>query len=353
MKIEKWATIPGAPRSSFGHVLHQGKLYIAGGHTGRFHYYEASNFSDEFHCLDVATEKWSALKPLSFPLQGFRMIGEGNYLYAFGGFSTDGRLPPKRPWAAASKDTVLRYSISGDAWEIIGTLPRRRSSYVCARIGKKAYLFGGWDGTPSELDDNRGRFVKPIDVFDIAAEAFVPSALQFGMLPMRRAFSATVLNGQAILAGGLGEGGFMNSDMFADVIAYMPPPKEMEQGKLDAACEKCRSARPPGFTQGDAQLLAYLPEPIFSPGIGTWGEDLVVAGGVWAIVAPYEGFSSSKVRMLKKGGKSWEDLPVTMSEAKSFVEVQDLLDGRLALIGGHRGEEADALPSSTMETVTR
>lgn len=191
MKIENWTTIPGTPRSSFGHVLHGGKLYIAGGHPGQFHRYEAENFSAEFHAFDLEREQWDTLRSLPVSLQGFRILAHGNYLYAFGGFSPDPRINP-RPWPAASRDEVLRYSIVHDAWECVTNMPRRRSSYVCAALGNKAYLFGGWDGTPTELGDNRGRFVKTIDVFDIPTEKFLPSCLEFDQLPLRRAATVRV-----------------------------------------------------------------------------------------------------------------------------------------------------------------
>jgi len=342
MNVNELTRIPGTPRSSFGHVLHADRLYILGGHPGMFHKYDAANFSAEMHVLDIGLNKWQTLRPLPVPMQGFRVVANGTYLYAFGGFAPDSRIPAK-PWPASSRDRVLRYSISSDIWEDIGAMPRRRSSYVCASLGTKTYLIGGWDATPSELGDIRGRFVKPIDVFDVVNERFLPSCLEFQVLRLRRAFSATIYRGKLVVAGGLGTEGFMSSDLLADVLAYEPP---------SAECDPDPNAPAGRYLQGSWTQLPFLSTPLFSPGVGVRSADLLIAGGVEPLLQPYSGLSSAKLFLLKSGASSWEQLPVQMSEARSFVEVQELATGSVALIGGHHGMEADALPSNLIEVLS-
>ncbi|MBC7803304.1 MAG: hypothetical protein H7Y16_05440 [Candidatus Parcubacteria bacterium] len=340
MKISDLTRIPGTPRSSFGHAVSGSQLFVVGGHPGEFHRYESANFSSEAHVLDLTTNQWNALRPFEESAQGFRIVAHANKLYAFGGFHSDARLP-MNPWPAASSDRVYRYSIASDQWELIGRMPRRRSSYVCATLGSKVYFIGGWDATPSGIGDNRGRFVKPIDVFDLQNEKFLPSCLEFGTLPLRRAFSATVMQDRIILAGGLGEQGFMASDLFSDVVAFRPPASECEPDP----------ARPGTFKQGEWSLLPYLPLPLFSPGIGSDGANLYLAGGVLPLLAPHSGVSSKTIYRLQQGAASWESLAVTLAEARSFAEVVPLPGGSLAIVGGHRGFESDRLPSNLIEVL--
>ena len=336
MQISILTNIPGTPRSSFGHVLINSKLYVAGGHPGQFHVYKEANFSSEFHVYDITSSKWSTLRSLPRSLQGFRMVSNGKYIYAFGGFSPDVRIV-NGYWPAISLDTVLRYSIIEDKWEEIGSMPHRRSSYVCQSIDNLVFLIGGWDATPSDLKDSKGRFIKATDVFDLDTEKFVPSGLQFLDLRTRRAFTSTKSGGRIIMAGGLGTEGMMASDLFGEVISFTPP--------------KASDVSSGSQTQGDWTLLPSLPYALFSPGIGALKNDLIVAGGVYPLVAQFQGITSSDILIYRNGSTWWESLPVKMSEARSFVEVQELPGGKLLLIGGHHGIETDALPSNLIEVV--
>jgi hypothetical protein len=351
LKIEPWTEIRGATRSSFAHILYDDKLFICGGHPGHFHEYQPKNFSDECHFFDLNHGRWEDIPPLPVPTQGFRMVGYGKFLYAFGGFTPDSRLNP-RPWAATSSDAIFRFSLVHGEWEKLDvSMPRKRSSYVCSVLNEKAYFFGGWDATPSELDDKNGMFVKAIDVFHLPSGTFLPTCLEFNQLALRRAFSATVLDGRAVFAGGLGKGGFMMSDVMADVITYTPPPAETDLIALSKECELCPTS-PRRFVQGAVGLLPYLPEPRFSPGIGVWDGNLLVAGGTLPIPSPYNGESVKTLHLLRPSASAWETLPVQMTEGKSFVEVQPLPDGSVLLIGGHCGEESGGQPSKLIEILT-
>jgi hypothetical protein len=46
---------PGTPRSSFGHAVEGGRVYLAGGHLGAFHRYPEEAFSAEFHSVDLGS----------------------------------------------------------------------------------------------------------------------------------------------------------------------------------------------------------------------------------------------------------------------------------------------------------
>lgn len=171
---------------------------------------------------------------------------------------------------------------------------------------------------------------------------FLPSCLEFPILPLRRALSATVWKGKIVLAAGLGQQGFMSSDLYADVVSWLPPASE---------CEPDPNAKGQ-YKQGDWSLLPYLPVPLFSPGIGCRDNDLFVTGGVLPLLDPYSGGTSAAILRLQDGATRWEELPDRLKEARSFVEVVTRKDGSILFVGGHRGYEADSLPSDLVEVMT-
>src|SRR5690606_15335947 len=79
----------GNPRSSFGTVSHNGKIYMAGGHQGAEHTYPPESFSDSFIAYDVAKNQWTELASRPMKAHGYQIAAKGNYIYAFGGFAYD------------------------------------------------------------------------------------------------------------------------------------------------------------------------------------------------------------------------------------------------------------------------
>jgi hypothetical protein len=341
LKISKLTEIPGEPRSSFGHVILNGDLFIIGGHPGKFHKYDKANFSSEVHAYNIANNSWRKCASFPRPTQGLRVVESDGYLYAFGGFSYEATIAIN-PWPAKSLDSVYRYSPKDDKWEQISVMPRPRSSHVCEVINGKAYLIGGWNGTPSAIGVTKGEFVTAIDVFDLTKEIFLPSCLEFNFLRKRRAFSSVIYNGKITVAGGLGFEGYMNSDLFSDVISFDFPSNE---------CEAI-AGQSSGFKQGDWSLLPQLPLPLFSPGMGVVNGELLVAGGLGPVLPPHNGMSRNQILKLNKSKGFWEELPVCLSEKKSFVEVEEIGQDCAAFIGGHRGFESDSLPSNLIEILT-
>lgn len=76
----------------------------------------------------------SALAALiNFPIESWTSARVGDYIFVFGG-ETDNRM------FAAS---ILRYSISDQAWESLGHLPNNMAKIACAAVGTQIYLIGG------------------------------------------------------------------------------------------------------------------------------------------------------------------------------------------------------------------
>jgi hypothetical protein len=144
MPLQQLDTLPH-PRSSFGHVKIGTKIYIAGGHTGAYHVYEPeSQFSNEVHVFDFTINHWAPLAAMPLRIQGFRMYNKGDYIYAFGGYTYDASAKYGTSYTAKTIATIQRYSITGDRWEVIGLMPRPRSSYHRHRA--KSTVFHWWMG---------------------------------------------------------------------------------------------------------------------------------------------------------------------------------------------------------------
>ena len=304
MSVTVLTLIPGTPRSSFGHAVAVDELFIIGGHPGPFHQYDRSSFSSEVHAYDIKRNKWRQCRSLPRPIQGLRAATYNKCVYTFGGFSYEPSLPAD-PWAALSLDKVFRYSVDRDEWDYVADMPHRRSSYICEVLRGRVYLIGGWDGTPRSIGDKRGSFVSSIDVFDFATERFMPSTLSMAV-PLRRAFSSTIYEGNIVMVGGLGADGYVNSHLFADALSasvHESNPTPLGSGTLKI----------------EWSLLGQLPHAVFSPGAGVASAQLLVAGGLGPLLPPYGGASLSSIQSYDKNTRSWTTLPVAMSEASRSV----------------------------------
>jgi len=325
MPLQQLRPLPN-PRSSFGVAVTNNTVVVAGGHPGVFHEYAEANFSSEVHAYDIGTDTWSSLSPLPFAIQGFKLIPYNSYLYALGGFRFDASARSGKSWEARSCNTILRYSFPQDRWEIIGEMPRSRSSYVTGVVQNKLYLIGGWDATPVELGDKKGRFYSTVDVFDLATESLEGSDYALP-LPLRRAFSSCVAGGKIIIAGGLGVSGFMGGELY-DITQTFEPNSSPETQWTN---------------------LPDFPEPLFAPGIGIVNGTLYLAGGTFSFTSPQRGMSSNKIYSYMIGDANWIELRENLSTNRSFVEVIELPNNRVGFLGGHNGYEVDSLPNGSFE----
>jgi N-acetylneuraminic acid mutarotase len=287
---------------------------VVGGHTGVLHSYPSVAFSEASHVYDIKNDRWEKIRAAPVAVQGLRLVADHTFVYAFGGFVA---CAPTVDWQARSVDTVYRYSIVLDKWDQVACMPRRRSSNVAGKIGKRVYLVGGWDGTPQQPGDHSGRFQPVVEAFDLGNEQFAPSS-ELLPAPLRRAFAATVVGGRIIVAGGLGEKGF--TDLINIVASFDPK-------------------------SGAWSPLPNLPEPLFSPGVGELNGNLYVAGGV--TIASGNPESSDKIYMLRSGDTKWLDVGARLSSGRSFVEVLALDAQRIGFLGGH----GDSLPTAAFEVL--
>lgn len=316
-------SLPAPARSSFGVVEHQGKIYVAGGHRGPEHTYTAESFVDRFEVFDLATARWSELPPRRTPSQGFDLVARGDYIYAFGGFAHD----PSRKPAWQSLDVIERYSITAKKWEVIGRMPRPRSSYAAAQLGDKVYLFGGWDATPRHEGDEEGHFYREIDAFDLKTEAMTQAPYLLPD-PLRRAFTALVHDGRVLLCGGLGVGS-SHFSLLNQVTQFDP-------------------------ATGEWREFPKLPFPTFAPAAGAIGSDLYALGG---LLRTGQGSTDSAyvnhIFVLRPGADHWEHTGRYLKETKGFARVVATRPDGFGLLGGHTRTGSEDAPVGTFETFGR
>jgi Tol biopolymer transport system component len=311
----------GNPRSSFGTVSHQGKIYMSGGHQGAEHTYPPESFSDTFIAYDIAKNEWKELAPRPALAHGYQLAAHGNYIYAFGGFAYSEIHKPK--WK--SLDFIDRYDIKENKWERIGKLFSPRSSNVAVTIDEKVYLVGGWNSTPKFENDYDGTFLESIEVFDLKTGTI--SLADYKMpLPKRRALTGIAHDGKVVLIGGLGEGA-SHFELLNTVTAINP-------------------------INGSSHEMTPLPFSTFAPAAEILNNELLVFGGMFKTgEMNYE--YVSHIYSLELGTKDWKHTGRYLKETKGFSQVFHVNEGVLGILGGHRYFEGMDSPVSTFETISK
>lgn len=311
----------GNPRSSFGTVMHNGKLYMCGGHQGAEHTYPPESFSNQFLVFDVATNKWSELAPRPHLAHGYQLAAYGDYIYAFGGFAYSAEHKPR--WK--SLDVIDRYSIRENKWETIGKLKLPRSSNVAVTIGLKVYLVGGWNATPKFENDADGFFHDSIEIFDLSTEKLSVAPYKIPS-PVRRALTGINYQDKIVLIGGLGQGA-SHFELISNVTSIDP-------------------------VTGEARELTPLPFATFAPAAEVLGNELYVFGGMFR-TGPMSFEYVSHIYGLDIPKRQWRHTGRFVKETKGFSQVFQLSENTLGILGGHHYFEGYDSPVLTFETFTK
>ncbi|MEA9355087.1 hypothetical protein SHI21_02690 [Bacteriovorax sp. PP10] len=304
-------------RSSFGTILHDGLLYMCGGHQGPEHTYPKESFTDNFNVYDKRINNWKELAPRPAKAHGYTLAAHGNYIYAFGGFAYNEGTKP----AWKSIDTIDRYDVRTNTWTTIGKLSKPRSSNIAATVGDKVYLVGGWDATPKAPNDFEGTFHSSVDVFDLKTETVSVAPYQMP-LPLRRAFTGVEYKDQILLVGGLGVGS-SHFELISNVTLMDPK-------------------------TGIATELPKLPFATFAPAAETIGDELFVFGGMfktgemnYEYVSHIYGFSFED--------QTWRHTGRYLKESKGFSQVFKMDNRTIGILGGHRYYLDEDRPVNTFE----
>jgi hypothetical protein len=311
----------GKPRSSFGTVSHEGKIYMAGGHQGAEHTYPPESFNDTFLAYDIESNTWTKLAPRPFKAHGYQIAAHGNYVYAFGGFAYSAEHSPK--WK--SLDNIDRYDIKNNKWETIGKLSTPRSSNVAVTIDGKVYLAGGWNSTPKTKKDFEGTFLDTIEIFDLTSEKIELASYKMP-LPLRRALTGVEHNGKIVLVGGLGVGA-SHFELLNNVTAINP-------------------------ADGSSEELPALPFSTFAPAAEILNNELLVLGGMFKTGdMNYE--YVSHIYGMKLSEKVWRHTGRYLKETKGFSQVFHVDEKTLGILGGHQYRQGMDTPVSTFETLSK
>lgn len=315
IETNKLKPLTGEARSSFGSLTLGDITYVVGGHQGKEHTYPPESFTARVSAYDKKTRRWKELAPRLHKAHGFSLAGNEKYLYAFGGFAYEEKNYPK--WKSLS--VIERYDIEKNKWEVVGQMPRKRSSNVVAQVGHLVYLIGGWDSTPKSHRDLEGTWHSEIDVFDLETEKV--STLPTKLPLKRRAFTGFVREGKIYLLGGIGEGSshFELVDLFTE---------------FDPTTESFKE-------------LPRLPFATFAPAAGSLGEHAYLFGGMFKLgernyeyVPHIYSFNWEKNR--------WQHTGRYLRESKGFSQVVTL-DKCLGILGGHSYKNNTDAPVKTFE----
>ena len=314
-KVE--AKMIGEPRSSFGSIAYDNKIFVVGGHQGAEHTYPPESFTARTTIYNFAQKKWIDVKERNFKAHGFALAAYNRFIYAFGGFSYEENNKPK--WK--SLDVVERYDIDKDEWKVVAQMPVRRSSNIVATVGSKVYLIGGWDSTPKFPGDIDGTFLDQIDVYDLETNSF--TTLTTKLPKLRRAFSSFVRNGKIYLVGGISEGG-THFNLIRNLTEFDPATNEFKE-------------------------LPPLPFATFAPAAGLLDDRAFIFGGMIKIGTSEEDYQYVRhIYQFDFNSMSWSHTGRYLHESKGFSQVVNLSQG-LGILGGHSYQDNSDHPLDTFE----
>lgn len=308
-------------RSSFGAITHNDRVYMVGGHQGPEHTYPESSFMNAVEYYDLKNKTWNKTAPRSVAAHGFALATFGKYIYAFGGFTYEAANKP----AWKSIDIIERLDTETQTWEVMGKMPRNRSSNVVVTIGTKAYIIGGWDSTPKTPGDLEGTFHRDIDIFDFETNKVTVAPFKLPD-PLRRAFSAVNYNNKIILVGGLGVGS-SHFELLNNVTELDPE-------------------------NGTSRELKAMPFATFAPAAGVLGKDLFVFGGMFKL-GEMEYNYVPHIYSLDLPDNKWTHTGRYLTEAKGFSQVVNISEKTLGILGGHSYQNDTDSPVSTFELFTK
>jgi N-acetylneuraminic acid mutarotase len=141
LAAESYAPLPNAV-TSFGAAVHNGWLYVYGGHLGERHHYSSNEVTGAFHRLNLIEGKtWETLPP-GAPAQSPAFVADGDYIYRIGGMAA--RNPKGQTNDVWSRDGAARFNLKAGEWEELPSLPSPRSSHDGWAVDGHLYVAGGW-----------------------------------------------------------------------------------------------------------------------------------------------------------------------------------------------------------------
>ena len=187
--------------TSFAAVTAGRWLYVAGGHRGERHAYDAEHVSGSLHRLDLEAPgaAWERLAD-SVPAQGFPLVTHDGAVIRTGGMAAVNA--PGATEDLRSLADALRYDPGSGQWTPLPPLPSPRSSHDAVVVGDRLYVGGGWGLTGRTAD---AVWHDSVLVLDLGRPA---DGWQSVDQPFRRRALAMATDGRRIwFIGGMDDGG--------------------------------------------------------------------------------------------------------------------------------------------------
>ena len=127
--------------TSFGATVLEGKIYVAGGKSGRAHRYARSYQNNDVYCLDLSGKQWSTAGD-TLGLQGLAIVAHGGKIIRIGGLEVrneEGEEHQLRSIAA-----VKSFDPETKKWTTLPSLPQGRSSFDACVHDNRIFVVGGW-----------------------------------------------------------------------------------------------------------------------------------------------------------------------------------------------------------------
>ena len=182
--------------ASFGAAVHDGALYVYGGHVGRVHAHSIGNISPGFRRLVLETEgTWEELMP-GPRLQGTVLVSDGASIYRVGGM-TASNATAAEPEVLRSSRSAARYDVSAGRWDPLPDLPAGRSSHDAVVAGRTLYVVGGWELRGRDQERVWADTILALDLDSATGWREIPAPFK------RRALAAGTAGGRIYALGGL------------------------------------------------------------------------------------------------------------------------------------------------------
>ncbi|CEL93311.1 unnamed protein product [Vitrella brassicaformis CCMP3155] len=222
---------PG-PRAAHSCDVLEGKLYVFGGWNGK----KALN---DLHVLDVAKGEWHEVVPnRNAPAErnNHTTAVVGSKLFVHGGHDGSKWLQDLH---VLDTSTAQRGKLDELAWvrpAASGSAPSARACHTLTRVGRKLYMFGGYDGTKCFND---------MDVLDLDTMTWIQPNLTGTIPQARNAHTMTVITTKLYLFGG-----HSGNKHLTDLHVF-------DTTKLMWAQPEIQGTPPPGLRGHTANLIGH------------------------------------------------------------------------------------------------
>lgn len=291
-----------------------GKLYLLGGYNqlkGSLEYFQ------DLWCYDPATRSWAKLSeelvPGFLPRVGVELVGVGSDLFGFFGYAAigDGNI---------YFDDIIRFDFEAGNWVSIsvqGDAPAPRNGHSVAAVGRKVYLYGGYNETVP------GKYLGDLWAFDLDTLTW-EQVESLGVAPIPRHSTGMVASSDGaslFLCGGMANKVYLNdvwkldlaSKEWSQAVFQIPTPPESQPSETEG--KDGDEVVGPSGVQDEAKRLRTS-DAVLSPRafhtVALWNGTLVVFGGYGSSEEGQEGLYFGDLWSFPLGeGVEWkfEEIP--------------------------------------------